>query len=156
MRVRVNEVKFRKALREDVSVIVGMLADDPLGQTREAFEDPLPESYDRAFSAIESDTNQQLIVATCGGDVVGVMQLTLIPYLTYRGGTRALVEGVRVHKDFRGKSLGTSLLQEAVRRARAAGCHVVQLTTDKERPEALKFYEKLGFVASHVGMKLHL
>jgi GNAT superfamily N-acetyltransferase len=151
-----KEVGFREASREDVTVIVGMLADDPLGRTREAYEDPLPESYYRAFDAIDADPNQQLVVATSDGRVVGVMQLTLIPYLTYRGGTRALVEGVRVHKDFRGRSLGRALVEEAVGRARDAGCHVIQLTTDKKRPEALRFYEKLGFVASHEGMKLHL
>ena len=151
-----NEVCFRETSREDVAAIVEMLADDPLGESREAFEDPLPASYYAAFEAIHADSKQQLIVATFDGVVVGVMQLTLIPYLTYRGGTRGLVEGVRVHRDFRGKGLGKALLEEAVVRARAAGCHVVQLTTDKERTEALAFYEKLGFVASHEGMKLHL
>ena len=151
-----NEVEFRGATREDVADIVEMLADDPLGSAREAFEDPLPESYYQAFAAIDSDPNQHLVVATSEDRVVGVLQLTLIPYLTYRGGTRALIEGVRVHKDFRGRSLGRSLVEEAIGRARTAGCHVVQLTTDKQRPEAIGFYEQLGFADSHVGMKLHL
>jgi ribosomal protein S18 acetylase RimI-like enzyme len=152
----VTEVDFRRATRNDVPAIVAMLSDDALGSVREDYQDPLPESYYRAFEEIDSDSNQQLIVATFGEDVVGVMQLTLIPYLTYRGGKRALIEGVRVHAGYRGRSLGTAMLEEAVERARAAGCHVVQLTTDKRRPEALAFYEKLGFVASHEGMKLHL
>ena len=151
-----NEVEFREATREDVRALVEMLADDPLGRTREAFEDPLPDSYYRAFEAIDGDPNQQLVVATSGGRVVGVLQLTLIPYLTYRGGTRALVEGVRVRTEFRGRALGRALVEEAIIRARTAGCHVIQLTTDKKRPDALEFYQKLGFVASHEGMKLHL
>lgn len=152
----VSEVEFRNAVREDLPAIVGMLADDPLGQTREAYEDPLPDDYYRAFESIDGDKNQHLVVAVFDGGVVGVMQLTLIPYLTYRGGIRGLIEGVRVHTDFRGKKLGRALIEEGISRSREAGCHVVQLTTDKKRPEALGFYEKLGFVASHEGMKLHL
>ncbi len=153
-----NEVLFRDAIAEDVGPIVGMLADDPLGATREAYTDPLPESYGEAFSAIASDPNQHLIVAYTEGEAapIGVLQLTLIPYLTYRGGWRALIEGVRVSSGRRGAGVGRALIEEAIRRARTAGCHLVQLTTDKRRPDALAFYEQLGFEPTHEGMKLHL
>ena len=87
---------------------------------------------------------------------VGVMQLTFIPYLTYQGGWRALIEGVRVASEFRSKGIGREMIQWAIGRARERGCHVLQLTTDKERVDALRFYESLGFAASHEGMKLHL
>ena len=151
-----SEVSFRRAAPSDLSILVRLLADDPLGAEREEFTDPLPPSYARAFERIEADPNQQLLVAELGGAVVGMLQLTLIPYLTYRGGVRALIEGVRVHRAYRGRSIGRALFEEAIRRAREADCHVVQLTTDKKRPDALAFYEALGFRATHEGMKLHL
>jgi GNAT superfamily N-acetyltransferase len=132
-----------------------MLADDALGALRERYTTPLPEAYYAAFEAIEADPNNELVVAERGGEVVGVLQLTFIPYLTYQGGWRALVEGVRVASSERGRGLGGLLLRWAVDRARARGCHLIQLTTDKRRPEALQFYERLGFKATHEGMKLH-
>jgi GNAT superfamily N-acetyltransferase len=151
-----SELYFREARRQDVQTIVGMLVADPLGATREASTDPLPESYYSAFDAIESDPNQRLIVACVDDEVIGVLQMTLIPYLTYQGGRRALIEAVRVHESHRGRGIGQALVEEAIDRARGAGCHLVQLTTDKRRPEALRFYERLGFRATHEGMKLHL
>jgi len=147
---------FRSAVRGDVESIVRMLADDALGASRERYELPLPESYVTAFEAIDADPNNELLVAELAGEVVGVMQLTFIPYLTYQGGLRALVEGVRVASSRRGQGLGARLMREAIERARRRGCHLLQLTTDKTRPEALRFYESLGFRASHEGMKLHL
>ncbi|OGB26633.1 MAG: GNAT family N-acetyltransferase [Burkholderiales bacterium RIFCSPLOWO2_02_FULL_57_36] len=146
---------FRPANREDVPLIVQMLADDPLGAKRERFETPLPESYMAAFDAIASDSNNELVVACLGSKVVGVLQITFIPYLTYRGGWRALIEGVRIAADVRSEGIGRCMFEWAIQRARERKCHLVQLTTDKARPEALRFYENLGFVASHEGMKLH-
>lgn len=150
------EIAFRKATRNDLPAIVEMLADDPLGATREAFRTPLPESYCRAFDAIARDPNNELVVAEKRGDVVGVLQITFIPYLTYQGGWRALIEGVRVSSKVRSSGIGRQLFEWAIERARQRGCHVVQLTSDKKRPDAIRFYEGLGFVASHEGMKLHL
>lgn len=151
-----QEVSIRPATRADLPAIVEMLASDALGSTRERFEDPLPDSYRHAFDAISRSTSDELVVAEADGRVVGVLQLTIIPYLTYQGRSRALIEGVRVHERVRGQGVGRKMLEWATARAREAGCHLVQLTTDRKRPEALAFYEALGFVASHVGMKLHL
>lgn len=151
-----DEVRFRRARAADVPEIVRLLADDPLGARRERDETPLPESYARAFAAIDSDPHNELIVAEQDARVVGVLQLTFIPSLTYQGGWRALIEGVRVDARTRSQGLGRALLERAIGRARERGCHLVQLTTDKTRPDAKRFYEALGFVASHEGMKLHL
>lgn len=147
---------FRKATAEDVSSIVQLLADDPLGQKREDYRDPLPNCYREAFSNIQQDQNQELMVVEEEGSVIGTLQLSFIPYLTYRGGVRAQIEAVRIHKTQRGKGIGEQLFQWAIVRAKERGAHVLQLTTDKQRPQAVQFYEKLGFVASHEGMKLHL
>ena len=147
---------FRRARADDVLDIVRLLADDPLGATRERYERPLPESYARAFRAIEQDANNELVVACRGERVVGVLQLTYIPSLTYQGGWRALIEGGRADIGERSQGLGKTLFESAIGRARERGCHMVQLTTDKARPDAKRFYEGLGFVASHEGMKLHL
>lgn len=150
-------MKFRKAERKDVPAIVAMIADDKLGALRERFEDPLPDSYYRAFNRIYEDPHQELVVVEGdGGNVIGTMQLSYLTYLTYQGGTRAQIEAVRIHKDHRGEGLGERMFRWAIARAKAHHAHVVQLTTDKKRPDALRFYEKLGFVASHQGMKLHL
>ena len=150
------DLSFRPATRDDVNDIVRMLADDPLGAKREAYGSPLPGRYFAAFEAIERDPNNELVVAVRAARVVGVLQLTFIPYLTYRGGWRALIEGVRVDASVRSGGVGRKLFEWAIERARARGCHMVQLTSDKERPDAIRFYEGLGFVATHEGMKLHL
>lgn len=151
-----ESVEFRRAVRSDLPAIVAMLADDELGATRERYEHPLPHSYEEAFDAIEGDPNNELIVAEREGIVIAVMQLTFIPYLTYQGSWRALVEGVRVASSARSGGIGQAMLKWAIARSRKRGCRLVQLTTDRTRPEALRFYEKLGFVASHHGMKLRL
>lgn len=149
-------MKFRKAKREDVIAIVKMLASDKLGHLRENFADPLPEKYYLAFDNIYKDNNQELIVLeTEEGIIIGTLQLSFIQYLTYQGGIRAQIEAVRIREDFRGKGIGEQLFTWAITRARERGAHLIQLTTDKKRPEALRFYEKLGFRASHEGMKLH-
>lgn len=151
-----KKVTFRKALEKDLDFIVQMLADDVLGSTRERYEQPLPESYLNAFKAIESDPNNELVVACNGDEIVGVQQITFTPYLTRQGGWRATIEGVRIASTARGKGIGSKLIEYAVQRSKERGCHIVQLTTDKKREEALHFYEQLGFKASHEGLKLHL
>jgi len=148
--------EFRRARAEDVPAIVHLLADDPLGRTRERDERPVPPSYLEAFAAIDRDPNQELVVACRDAEVVGVLQLTFMPSLTYQGGWRAQIEGVRVDARERSRGLGRALFEWAIARARERGCHLVQLTTDKTRPAARRFYEGLGFVASHEGMKLYL
>lgn len=151
-----SDLTFRPATPDDLVQLVAMLADDPLGATRERFSDPLPGSYATALAAIDDDPNNELIVACRESQVLGMLQLTFIPYLTHLGSWRALIEGVRVHRDYRSHGIGASLFEWAIARARQRDCTIVQLTTDKARPEALRFYEKLGFQASHEGMKLHL
>lgn len=150
------EIKFRKATKEDVFYIVEMLSDDPLGKLREAFANPLPDQYYQAFELINNDPNQELIVVENEQqEIIGTLQLTFIPYLTYQGGIRAQIEAVRIKKTYRGKGLGEQFFQWAINRAKEKGAHVLQLTSDKKRPDAIRFYEKLGFIASHEGMKLH-
>ncbi len=148
---------FRKAKRQDVPFIVEMIANDKLGKLREDYRDPLSEKYYKAFSNIDSDPSQELIVAENENmEIIGTLQLSFIQYLTYRGGIRAQIEAVRIRDDQRGKGLGEELFAWAISRAKERGAHLVQLTTDKKRPEALNFYENLGFIPSHEGMKLHL
>jgi ribosomal protein S18 acetylase RimI-like enzyme len=147
---------FRRATGEDLPAIVRMLADDPLGVTRERATVPLPRAYHEAFAAIDADSGNELVVACSDDTVIGVLQLTFIPSLTYQGRWRAQIEGVRVDSRWRSMGIGESMLRWAVERARARGCRLLQLTTDKTRPAAKRFYERLGFVATHEGMKLHL
>ena len=147
---------FRKATKNDVPFIAQMIADDKLGNLRENYQDPLPESYFKAFENINADSNQELIVVENEAQkIVGTLQLSFIQYLTYQGGIRAQIEAVRIHKDLRGKGLGKQLFEWAINRAKQRKAHVLQLTTDKKRPEAIAFYKRLGFVDSHEGMKLH-
>ena len=149
-------ITFRAATRDDLDTIIGMLADDPLGAARETAAVPILPAYDDAFEAIAADPNNELIVAEFGGEIIAVLQLTFIPYLTYRGSWRALIEGVRVASAYRSQGIGHQLFAYAIARARARNCILLQLTSDKARPDAIRFYEKLGFVASHEGLKLHL
>ncbi len=134
--------------------IVAMLADDALGATRESPDDLTP--YRKAFQDIDADPNQFLAVADRDGEVVGTMQLTYMPGLSRKGGTRAQIEGVRVRSTERGTGLGSQLITWAVDQARERGCILVQLTTDTTRTDAHRFYEQLGFTASHLGFKLTL
>jgi GNAT superfamily N-acetyltransferase len=148
---------IRKATKDDVKYIVAMLADDELGKTREDYQLPLPFAYISAFQNIDRDPNQELmVVENEQGEFIGTMQLSFIQYLTYKGGIRAQMEVVRIHKDYRGTGLGTKMLKWAIFRAQENGAHVLQLTTDKKRPDAIRFYESLGFKATHEGMKMHL
>jgi GNAT superfamily N-acetyltransferase len=147
---------IRKATEEDLSFLVKLLANDPLGKKRECYQEPLPESYRNAFLEINADKNNFLAVVEENGVIIGTLQLTFISYLTYQGGKRALIEGVRIDESYRGKGLGKKLIEWAIEKAREQGCHMIQLTTDKTRPEALEFYKNLGFIASHEGLKLSL
>lgn len=148
-------IEFRPARRSDVPAIVRLLADDELGRQRESDASPLPENYFLAFDAIDQDANNELVVAE-SERVVGVLQLTFIPSLTHRGSWRAQIEGVRVDRKVRSIGIGRKLVTWAIERARQRGCHVVQLTSDRKRPDALRFYKEMGFVPTHEGLKLHL
>jgi GNAT superfamily N-acetyltransferase len=146
---------FRKAIKADVPLIVQMLANDKLGRLREDYQEPLPETYYAAFEKIDADPNQELIVVEKEGEVIGTLQLSFIQYLTYQGGIRAQIEAVRIREDLRGEGIGQQMFEWAITRAKERKTHILQLTTDKSRPDALHFYEKLGFKATHEGMKLH-
>ncbi|MBM7808156.1 GNAT superfamily N-acetyltransferase [Geodermatophilus bullaregiensis] len=146
-------VVLRRATAADLPTIVALLADDPLGATREA-ADLAP--YEAAFAAVDADPAHVLVVADDGGTVVGTLQLSFVPGLSRRGALRAQVEGVRVAAAARGRGLGAALLRWTVEEARRRGAALVQLTTDKRRPDAHRFYERLGFTASHEGMKLEV
>lgn len=148
-------MKIRRAKKEDLVDIVKMLAQDKLGQKREVFSEPLEPSYYSAFEKITKDPNQYLMILEQEGEIVGVFQLSFIPYLTYRGSSRAQIEGVRVRSDKRGLGLGEKMFLWAIEKSKSEGAHLLQLTTDKKRPEAIRFYEKMGFIASHEGMKMH-
>jgi len=150
------ELRFRRATPADLPELVRMLADDALGASREHYALPLPPAYERAFQAITADPAQELIVVELSGAVVGMLQLTFIPYLTHQGSWRALIEGVRIDSRHRASRLGRQMMEWAIDRARERHCRMVQLTTDKARPDAKRFYESLGFKASHEGMKLSL
>ncbi|MEN3323551.1 GNAT family N-acetyltransferase [Mariniflexile soesokkakense] len=149
-------MNFRKATKHDISAIVEQMADDELGQKRENFQTPLPKAYLKAFEIINTDDNQELMVVEDENHaIIGTFQLTFIQYLSYCGGTRAQIENVRVRKDKRGLGIGKLMFEWAINRAKERNAHVLQLTSDKKRPRAIKFYEDLGFIATHEGMKLH-
>ncbi|HLL14004.1 MAG TPA: GNAT family N-acetyltransferase [Pyrinomonadaceae bacterium] len=147
---------IRRATRGDVPEIVRLLADDPLGSQRENYRNPLPQSYYDAFDEIDRDPHNELVIAEAGGEVIGTLQLTFIPYLTYQGGKRAQIEAVRVDRKYRSHGIGGKLFEWAITRAREEQCHMIQLTTNNTRSDAQRFYERLGFVASHSGLKLEL
>jgi ribosomal protein S18 acetylase RimI-like enzyme len=152
----VSDIVFRKAQRGDVPEIVRLLADDALGAKRERAEDPLPASYYRAFEAMTAQAGNEMIVGESGGLVVACLQLSITHGLARQGRVRATIEAVRIASDLRGQQLGERLVRFAIERARAAGAGSMQLTTDKSRKDAHRFYERLGFKASHEGMKLDL
>ncbi|MGK0412864.1 MAG: GNAT superfamily N-acetyltransferase [Polaribacter sp.] len=149
-------MKFRKATIKDLAIIVEMIADDELGKTRENFQVPLPSEYLNAFEEINTDQNQELIVVENGkSEIIGTLQLSFIQYITYQGGIRAQIEAVRIRKDKRGIGIGKIMFEWAINRAKERNAHLLQLTTNKKRPKAIKFYEDLGFKATHQGMKIH-
>ena len=150
------DVEFREATEADLPVIIAMLADDQLGASRENASLPLAPAYLEAFNAMEADANQVLCVAVSEGQVVGTLQITYIPGLSFSGSWRGQIESVRVASTMRGSGLGQQLMTWAVDQCRARGCRMVQLTTNKTRKDAQRFYDQLGFVASHEGYKLNL
>ncbi|MFF4822099.1 GNAT family N-acetyltransferase [Streptomyces sp. NPDC001312] len=149
-----EDLAIRAAVAADVPAIVAMLADDPLGAQRESPDDLAP--YLSALERLSVDPHQHLVVAVREDRVVGTLQLTIIPGLSRRGSTRSIIEGVRIHADERGSGLGTRLIEWAVDTSRREGCQLVQLTSDRTRTDARRFYERLGFEASHLGFKLQL
>lgn len=156
MHEAISDIRFRRAEVDDLVAIVALLADDGLGRGREDARLPLDQRYVAAFAAIDADPNQLLVVATAGSTVTGYLQLTFIPGLSRRGQWRGQIESVRVAAARRGRGIGRAMLAWSIERCRERGCGLVQLTTDKTRADARRFYEGLGFVASHEGMKLAL
>ena len=150
------DLKFRDARHSDLPWMVKMLAEDKLGANREDSSLPINQRYVEAFKSISDDSNNELIVVEIKQQVIGMLQLTFIPYLTHIGSWRCLVEGVRIQSDSRGQGLGKMFLNWAIDRAKERDCSIVQLTSDKQRPDALSFYESLGFKATHQGFKLKL
>jgi ribosomal protein S18 acetylase RimI-like enzyme len=150
------EAVFRRAVREDLEAIVWLLGDDPLGSRRERLALPLEPRYVQAFDALVRDPNQLLAVAADAEMVAGCLQLTFVPGLSRLGMWRGQIESVRIAASHRGGGLGRRFLLWAIDQCRERGCGLVQLTTDKTRPDALRFYESLGFEASHHGLKLNL
>jgi ribosomal protein S18 acetylase RimI-like enzyme len=151
-----QDILFRKARRADLSSIVRLLADDDLGSQRERVDSPLPESYYSAFEQIESDPNHELIVADQNGEVIGTLHLIFLPSISFQGGLRAQIESVRVDKRSQSQGIGSEMMKWTMERAKQRGAHVVQLTTHKSREDAHRFYERLGFKGTHLGMKLSL
>lgn len=152
--MNVRGVVFRVAIKEDLPSIVRLLADDDLGRQRERVEDPLPKSYYSAYDEINQDQNHELIVAELDGEVIGTLHLMFLPSISFQGGLRAQIESVRVDTKYQSRGIGTEMMKWAIERAKARGAHIVQLTTHKSRADAHRFYERLGFKGSHLGMKL--
>ena len=150
-----SSITIRRARRDDVGVIVSMLADDPLGSARERLEHPLPPSYFQAFDVLANASHIQLVVAEDGAvAVVGCLQLCILPGLSSQGASRGLIEDVRVATHCRSRGIGERMVQWAVAEARANGCKLVELLTHSSRVDAQRFYARLGFQPSHVGMTL--
>lgn len=149
-------LRLRDARREEVPAIAAMLADDVLGGSRERIEDPLPAAYYAAYEAIAASPANRLLVAELDGEIVGTLQLTFVPGLSRVGAERAQIEAVRIVAHRRGSGLGRQMIAAAIELARARGCTLVELSSSRSRTDAHRFYQGLGFVASHVGMKLTL
>ena len=155
--MNVANVTIRRAARDDVPAIVRMLADDFLGKDRERAEDPLPQSYYDAFARVDADRNLQLVVAVdATGNVIGSLQLCILPGLSSQGAVRALIEDVRVDGKLRGQGIGEVLLRWAIAESKSRGCHLIELFTSRARVDAQRFYAGLGFIESHAGMTLRL
>lgn len=151
-----TDLIFRLAEQNDLVDIVKMLSDDKLGATREKFEPNLSNNYLNAFERITNDPYKELTIVEFNGEKVGTFHLTFIQYLTHEGGLRAQVEAVRINSKHRGKGIGKKVFEYIIERAKIKGCNIIQLTTDKKRPEAINFYETIGFVSTHEGMKLKI
>ena len=147
---------FRIATHADVPSIVRLLADDDLGSLRERYENPIRESYYSAYELINSDPNHELIVAELNREVIGTLHLIFLPSLSFQGGLRAQIESVRVDTHHQNQGVGSQMMKWAIQRAKDRYAHIVQLATHKSRADAHRFYERLGFKGSHLGMKLSL
>lgn len=150
-----SAVTFRLARKGDLAEIVALLADDPLGATRESGQGGLL-AYEQAFTEIDSDPNNMVIVAEDGGVVIGCLQVTFIANLSFEGGRRALIEAVRIADSHQGQGLGRAIMNHVINIAREKKCKIVQLTSNNQRTDAIRFYEQLGFQSTHVGFKLYL
>ena len=146
----------RAATRDDLPAMIALIADDQLGKSRDDASLPLDQRYLDAFAAIERDANQMLVAVEQAGALIGCFQITFIPGISRRGAWRGQIESVRVAREKRGAGLGTAMFEWAIAECRRRGCDLVQLYTDKSRKDAHRFYERLGFKASHEGMKLAL
>jgi GNAT superfamily N-acetyltransferase len=151
-----SPLNYRLAEARDLPAIVQMLADDELGKKREKPDLPLNEKYIKAFAEISQDAHNELIVVELGDEIVGTFQLTYIPSLSFQGSTRMQVESVRVAEAYRGQGLGSQFFEWIIERAKNKNCGMIQLSTNNARQDAHRFYEKLGFQATHLGMKLYL
>jgi len=151
-----EETTFRLARRSDLPSIVRMLADDELGSQRERYEDPLPQVYYAAFEQIEVDPNHELVVAELNGEVIGTLHLMFLSSVSFQGGLRAQIESVRVDKNYQNRGIGSEMMNWIINRAGERGAYMVQLTSHHSRADAHRFYERLGFKSSHLGMKLSL
>ena len=151
-----SDLMARKMQKTDLGIVVSLLADDELGQSREDKANVVHADYLHAFEQINSDVNQYAVIFEINGKTIGFLQITFIPGLSRRGSLRGQIEGVRVSRDFRGKGYGAKMIAWAIKKCRDRGCRIVQLTSDKTRENAIQFYEKLGFVKSHEGFKLSL
>lgn len=149
-----GELIYRRATAADVGAIVALLADDVLGASRENSSPAVDECYRDAFAEIDADPNQFLCVVEDGQQIVGTLQLTFIPGLSRAGAKRGQIEAVRIASDRRGSKLGEALFAWAINECRQQGCSLIQLTTDRARPDAHRFYERLGFEPTHIGYKL--
>ncbi|VEA61226.1 aminoalkylphosphonic acid N-acetyltransferase [Salmonella enterica subsp. salamae] len=156
MRNTETSISYRCADENDLKVLIELLFDDELGSTREMNDSASYDAYARAFTKIQACPDNDILLAEIESEIVGMLQLTLLPSLTHRGSLRAQIEGVRVKKAFRGKGIGRELFNYAIESARRSGCHIVQLMTDRKRADAIAFYQSLGFSDSHFGMKLML
>jgi len=150
------EISYREAKESDLPCLINMLVDDQLGADREDSSLPLNSAYIHAFNSIHHDPNNELIVVENENKIIGMLQLTFIPYLSHTGAWRCLIESVRVHKDYRNKGIGSLIFKWAIQQAKEKECYMVQLTSNKERSSAIRFYKKLGFNPSHEGFKLIL
>lgn len=149
-------LRYREAVKNDIFELVKLLADDELGSTREDLSLPINKSYLLSFDQITNDKNNELIVVEKDNKIIGMLQLTFIPYLTHIGTLRCLIEGVRINSNYRGDGLGTLFFKWAINRAKEKNCSIVQLTSNKQRESAINFYKNLGFINSHEGFKLNI
>ncbi len=151
-----ESMSFREATREDLPAMIELLHDDPLGKSREIISTPVAKTYLDAFDDISKDKNNTLYILEHNAHLIGILQLTIIPHLNRGGSKRAQIESVHIHRDVRKRGFGTAFMKFAIKKAKDKNCKIVQLTTDKTREQAQKFYSNLGFTGSHIGMKIYI